>query len=129
MVSNIGKSLRFMMVELNKLMNLSFGTNYMPPNSSGVILQKMSMFIWGNKTWPIKFEIKELDLLHLPLEITHDLNLGVSWLIWYCILGHGTLTPYSSLHCESELSANSMGVTRIGDHNYRSRDYIGFLNL
>jgi len=37
-VLNTGKSMRFMMVALNRLINSGFGTNCMPPNASGAIL-------------------------------------------------------------------------------------------
>jgi hypothetical protein len=44
-VLNTGRSLRFMMVQLNKFTKYYFGMNCMPPNLSGAISQKTSVFI------------------------------------------------------------------------------------
>jgi hypothetical protein len=67
-VPNTGSSLRFMMVELNMLMNSFLGTNFMPPKSSKVIVQNMSMFIWGNKTWSIKSRSRILTCSTFPFK-------------------------------------------------------------
>jgi hypothetical protein len=76
MVLNIGRSLRFIIVELNRLINLGLGTNCMPPNSSETILQKTSMFIWGEKTGSVKSRSRSLTYSTFPFKLPTTLTRG-----------------------------------------------------
>jgi hypothetical protein len=75
-----GKSLSFMMVDFNILMNSGFGTNC------------ASQLFWRNTpkyinvhlreyTLVYQFKVEELDLLDLRFAIAHDLDPGVIGLI------------------------------------------------
>jgi hypothetical protein len=66
-VPNTSRSLRIMIVELKRLINYGFGMNCMPPSSSRAIFQKMSMFIWGNKTGSVKSISRSLTYSTFPL--------------------------------------------------------------
>jgi len=66
-VLNTGKSRRFTMVELKRLMNSSFNTNYIPPKSSGATFQNVSMFNCGNRTWPVRSRSRSFTCLTFPL--------------------------------------------------------------
>jgi hypothetical protein len=55
------------MFELNRLMKSSFGTNCMPPKSSGAILLKTSMFIYGKNNWSVKSRLRSLNFSTFPL--------------------------------------------------------------
>jgi len=66
-VPKIGRSPRCIIVELNRLMNFGFETNYMPPMVSQTKSQNMVMFIYGNNTWSIKSRSKSFTCSVFPL--------------------------------------------------------------
>jgi hypothetical protein len=75
-VPKTGKSLRFMMVELNKLMNSSFGTTFIPLTPYGTISQKTSMCIYGNKDESVRSRSRSLIYSTFPLRSPTILTRG-----------------------------------------------------
>jgi hypothetical protein len=67
MVPKTGKSMRFMMVELNRLMNSFFGIKCISPVPSGAHSQKTSGCICGNNAKSMRSRSRNLTCSTFPL--------------------------------------------------------------
>jgi len=76
-VPKTSKSLKFMMVELYKLMKSYFGTNFIPLIPSRDISQKRSMCIYGNKTESVRSMSRSLTCSTFPLRLPTILTRGL----------------------------------------------------
>jgi hypothetical protein len=70
-------------------------------------------------------EVEEFDFLDLPFEISHDLNLGVIWLVRNCIHKNITYALCSYRHGDFELSMHFNRLTRVGDRDRGPRNFTG----
>jgi hypothetical protein len=59
--------MRFMMVELNRLMNYVFETNCMPPIASGAKSQNTLIFIYEKNTWSVRSRLRSFTCSAFPL--------------------------------------------------------------
>jgi hypothetical protein len=94
-VLKTGRSLRCMIVELNRLMKFGFETNCMPPIVSRTKSQNMTMFIYGNNTWSIRSRSKSFTCSVFPLTSLKILILGSYGSSRITSLGDGIRPPFS----------------------------------
>jgi hypothetical protein len=119
MVPKTGKSMRFIIVELNILMNSIFSTNCMPPNSSEETLHKTSMFIHGNITWSVRSRSRSLNCLTFALISPTISNWGSQGSFSTASLKMTLLLPVAlgmvSLNCQQiQNTKPGLGITTEG---------------